>query len=947
MLAEVQARLHDHFKSLSQLRADLDYPVYALEHCLTPDELNRVRTSLKNDLRREAGLSDTYWLLWVIVATEIGYTYDGDEYWDTFVKEVPDWSRYGDRSKIRTWFAQFARRYRGFIPKGRWAEHFSIIAWPIAHAILPRDLQGQFARRLYERRFQLASNANSAIEQLGAILRTGDVSGSSRFQHFLEQPELGARLILALRDEDVQGTVPAINKQTLDRLISDLEVRRSARDWLREARKVLRDARIRELVGSPRDARELGPSETRSDVSCITRLIARQTSDGGWLIGIELPDLGHLLRQMDFPTKALDQTRVRLADRPDGWKPGSALLSLANTEQRLRSLTDFISGPALVLENEIRGLSAILAEALHIRGASPWILRIQDDGVARQVIGNHVRAGQSYLIISNADLATSDVESLRLRHIEAQLVGASVYALDVPLVLEPNDIRALDRIRIGYALRVNFEIAGLVPRWDRASGSMVCLTTEELMLRLWADHPVRDLTVSVDRRPAARIPVGPSNECIVSLGFIHAGSHLIEVGGTTSDGPTKELSPERFEVIVRAPVPWTQGIRDQAGFRAIVEPSDSNLESVLTGRARVTIIGPPERPVLIGARLFNLNGHTTEHIGLGSLAALTDQTGLNRLIGKLGKEPSLTEKVQTAPRVDLTFVVDELGLDTLTFSRRVHPLRWRLTTEGQDYRVRLIDEADTERPVAINVYHINQPDLKEDGAYALYRSGQIVRPPGALFTAIYDKKHYSAIVSIPAFQRLTNLQALGVAIAMSPSQDTPKHIPRLLALRRLWGRAPQILGPLSLLRKAEVCLAFEQRIAGILCGHNWVAKAGECQSADGPCLEQLRHGIGGSVGYGARLRGTNWSNGIDDPTVLAEFVRLAGVYQVSNDPGLCLFALRLAFAPTIIKFTSPEQGASECARLAEVPILARAAFFARTVSQLAGNSGREEQVVSL
>jgi hypothetical protein len=233
MLAEIQARLHEHFKSLSQQRATLDYPVYALEHCLTPDELNRIRTALTNDLRREAALSDTYWLLWVIVATEIGYTYDGDEYWDTFVREIPYWSRYGDRSKIRTWFAQFARRYRGFHPKGKWAEHFSIIAWPIAHAILPQDLQGQFARRLYEQRFLLASKADSSVEQISDALRTGDVAGSSRFQHFLEQPELSARLVLALRDEDVQGTVPAINKQTLDRLIADLEVRRSARDWLR------------------------------------------------------------------------------------------------------------------------------------------------------------------------------------------------------------------------------------------------------------------------------------------------------------------------------------------------------------------------------------------------------------------------------------------------------------------------------------------------------------------------------------------------------------------------------------------------------------------------------------------------------------------------------------------------------------------------------------------
>jgi hypothetical protein len=199
------------------------------------------------------------------------------------------------------------------------------------------------------------------------------------------------------------------------------------------------------------------------------------------LIGIELPDLGQLLRQMNFPVKALDQTRVRLADRLDSWKPGRALLTLANTEQRIRSLPDFTGGPALLLEDDIRGLSGILSETLCLKGASPWVLRIQDDGVARQVVGNHVRTGQSYLVISNVAFGTSEVEILRLRHIEAEVVGASVYALDVPRVLEPNDICALDKIHIGYALRVNIDTVGLVPRWDRTSGSMVCLTTKELM----------------------------------------------------------------------------------------------------------------------------------------------------------------------------------------------------------------------------------------------------------------------------------------------------------------------------------------------------------------------------------------------------------------------------------------------------------------------------------
>jgi len=190
MLAEAQTRLHERFQALSRERESLGYPVYVLEHDFTPQTVAEVRTALTNELRRDRALVETYWLLWVLVATEIGYSYDGDEYWKSFVKAIPDWSRYGDRSKVRDWFRQFARRYRGFKPTGRWADHFSIIAWPIAHAILPRDLQGQFARRLYERRYELAGSTDYSAERLGAILQTDDSAGSSRFQHFLDQPEL-------------------------------------------------------------------------------------------------------------------------------------------------------------------------------------------------------------------------------------------------------------------------------------------------------------------------------------------------------------------------------------------------------------------------------------------------------------------------------------------------------------------------------------------------------------------------------------------------------------------------------------------------------------------------------------------------------------------------------------------------------------------------------------
>src|SRR3712207_7713201 len=53
----------------------------------------------------------------------------------------------------------FKRQFAGATPSGRWAEHFSIIAWPITHAILPRDLQQQLARILYDLRHSFSARS--------------------------------------------------------------------------------------------------------------------------------------------------------------------------------------------------------------------------------------------------------------------------------------------------------------------------------------------------------------------------------------------------------------------------------------------------------------------------------------------------------------------------------------------------------------------------------------------------------------------------------------------------------------------------------------------------------------------------------------------------------------------------------------------------------------------
>lgn len=137
MLVDAQKRLEQHFSALQSERSTRGYPVYAFEHGLQPTEVEAIREELQRRLKENRQLQQENWLLWTVVAAEIGYAYDGEEYWQSFNKDIPQWQLYGDRTLMRRWFRTFATRFAGFAPSGRWAEHFSIIAWPITHSILP------------------------------------------------------------------------------------------------------------------------------------------------------------------------------------------------------------------------------------------------------------------------------------------------------------------------------------------------------------------------------------------------------------------------------------------------------------------------------------------------------------------------------------------------------------------------------------------------------------------------------------------------------------------------------------------------------------------------------------------------------------------------------------------------------------------------------------------
>src|ERR1700730_4141737 len=166
-LIEWHRRLEAHFTELRATRTSRrgpDSPIFALEHGLSEAEV----TELAREIRAPDAvpIADNA-LGWIVYATERGDAYTGDEYWQTFEETTPYWVLHGHPHWIRDRFDWFAKSFGGARPSRAWAKHFSIICWPITHAILPNDLQQELARVLYDIRHQFSADLLASPLLLG------------------------------------------------------------------------------------------------------------------------------------------------------------------------------------------------------------------------------------------------------------------------------------------------------------------------------------------------------------------------------------------------------------------------------------------------------------------------------------------------------------------------------------------------------------------------------------------------------------------------------------------------------------------------------------------------------------------------------------------------------------------------------------------------------------
>lgn len=895
-----QGRLERHFSRLAAARNAASLPLFALEHGLSEDELQEIASLLHERLALGLWL-DQHWLLWVIYATEIGYDYDGDEYWHSFEERTPRWRDRGSRNRLRDWFNKFRATYHGVKPTGSWAEWFRIIAWPITHAILPKYLQLQFARALYNLRYRLAQLRDPNPVTVGQLLAAHAWDASSRFQEFLQQEELAGRIALALVGNTNVAGHDSIQPATLQRIVSDLERVQSAREWLKETQRYVADriAGAGRLQDSPMSIAEPAYGATdagaRDSPRVRPNLMLRPSNSSGWSLVAEIPPFTAIARLHPELHAFLLKTRCKIAGSGDTWLPNAWLLS--GTQRRVLTTWPGSGTPLVSFEKRNAQIEQLMSGEARLSDGPVWLFRVGADGLASEIVGKTIRPGRRYVLLSDRDIPSHHA---LLKPCDIDCAGICGVLISTPQTLSSNDISFLEGMGLHIARTVRIWPAGLPARaWD-GEGNSEWLTTDRPCFGIAQDHVVDSYTLRLDNGAEITVKAPPlGNAAFVSLPSLAAGQHTLSVKTRRnfSSAATPSAVAEGIVTLsVRQPEPWVPGTTSHAGLFVSVEPSDPPLDLFWEGDVSIGIMGPPGHRVTCTMTLLTPKREQllSEVIGTFELPVTNEewQRKFSQFVGVEKREWTYLE----AGSGSLSIKEDELGDFTLRLDRDVKPVRWVCRSDNRITIARLIDDTGLDQAATCRFFSFRRPadSVAIDTDKAL--SGIEISVPGGLYQASHADCEDAIVVSMPQVEG--GLRGLVIEPDLSNLDGENVSISQILDILNLWMRA-RLFGPLVSMRRGRIVQRVLHRLYERLCGRRWAeAEAGFlAQPQSDVALRQLEHAIGGTPGFGVLLRRDHARLDSGSVAGIHWFAEVADRYNICTDKGLCEFALRLGTEP--------------------------------------------------
>ncbi|RMB51380.1 hypothetical protein C8J44_3643 [Sphingomonas sp. PP-CE-3A-406] len=815
-LNALQARLEVHFATLASARKDRSLAVFAFEHGLDSDELSKLPGFLKAALGTGGYQLSKHWLVWIVYATEQGYDYDGDEYWHTFERRMPMWDR-GWRPSLRAWFGKFHKTYCGLLPMGRWANFFSIIAWPITHALLPKDLQGQLARALYGLRYQLVSRLDQSPLEVGRYVARMTRGGSSRFDNFLEQEELVGRIVLGLLDQRTAEADGAILPQALARIVRDLEKARNARQWLHDTRKAVEVARMR---GAARPAHADASVVRRADATPQLRrptirpaLSLRRTGADEWTPVVELPSFHAVADLSPELGEFLKRTRCSVAGSP-GVRPPGWLLN--GSQMRVLDTWPPADAPVLSFATANAAMDHLLSSEGRISSGPYWLFRTGSDGRAVEVLGRLVRPGQSYVLVARADLPSLSTASPT----RILCKGAAAIRIEIPAALTVAHAEELKKAGLSVAQTIRVWPVGLAARgWD-GEGATEWLETECPCFAIQHDHPVAEYELRLGAGPALKVAAQAIGiPTFVRLQPMPAGNHVLSISVAKDAAADAAGTPVEgvISLAVRPPAPWVSGSIGHSGLIATSEPAEPTLDEFWEGLAQVSVLGPAGRQVTVCVELLDGSGGRIAVEQVGQLTLPLGQGAWRTAFETFERREKEPWGYLGASSGRILVDGEELGTVLIPLHRDVSPVRWIWRATNKTTLLRLIDDHDGDAPVRVSFHSFAKPLEEEHLDAEAIGTGVEPLAPGGLFVARFGDHRVSLVVG------MRKVDGFGGLLVEPHFARVPRSKELALAIVHAifsWSDA-RVAGALATERRARVVARLKEHFFEVMCGPNW------------------------------------------------------------------------------------------------------------------------------
>jgi hypothetical protein len=782
VLNELHVRLDQHFRRLRTQRDKIrtGQPLFALEHGLASGELTVLSEAVRSWVRATAP-STRFWLPFVAYAAEIGYRYEGDDYWPTLEANTPGWEGHTDRDYVSRTFKDFAKTYGGAVPKGRWATHFRIICWPITHAVLPTDLQRQLARLLYDYRGALTADILTQPTALGAALGARAGHTSKRFQQFAQNTELLGQVAAALLAGGEDETAMLLDS-TLHRIVEDLSREREARQWLRDAKQSADQLRLRGMAPARRSTTGTVATPSRPPPARATAPVsfALHPTGAGWQLRIRVPDFTPLFVRFPDLAETLGSLRCRVAGfagppRARGW------LRRAGQELPL-DLWPGVDIAVFDLERAEERLNALIGDEARTPPSAPWLFRIGPGGTGRLVRARAVRPGSTYVLLG------PEVAEARAPWVESALStcsGASAVKFTVPETIEPVALGVLHTLGCAALTAVAIDPVGFVPAaWDGESyGEWV--VGDDPLLMLTTSHALSGYTVALDEVEVAVVPwhERPDGRPIVQLTDLAVGWHHLRFSFLSADDTA--MPDGHLEVRIREPDPGVGSGTYREPLQLLLSPATSALEDLWEGRAALDLVGPVGCSATVTVRFEGAKGEVGRHSFGPVLLPLEGADWRTAFASNIRGRSDMQGAYDEATSAAVELSETELGSVFINIERGAEPLRWGFGLVEHQPTLRLHEYADLGIESVVSSYSFATPDVAEIAAPD--QDGCFRRIDGGLFVATLDSYVARAVLP-PEVHDLYDLQRLRVG-RLRRQPRSPEGVTALLRIAERWSKA--------------------------------------------------------------------------------------------------------------------------------------------------------------